>query len=585
MQTKVGLCLLMSQLIRPAAIGLTHSPMCFLQNLQVAFALNYNLMREGKCVLTYNWGNSFKNYLQEGTQLRGGRYGVARTPGSTQVLDRKRMELVDCDEDRCQHGMFYEDIGWVNQPTYFAIGGWACAVNNYTDAKKKWLAKEFCAFAASKEESINKVIPNATGDDIVQGQDPFRSSHLDLERYVSQGYESDTASDYIETLRSGLRTEHVVTDIRFPTAAELNGVLDKELFDHLNKTKHGLIGEFERASRRRALSRSITQQWQDIIGKYDGQGSTKVSVLESYQKLHGVYVKDLNQLGAVRWFGYLLGRLVMVLSILFTVWTIGCRKYHIVKASQPIFLVMICFGVVVLASSIFPLGIDDGIASESACNAACMLIPWLLALGWTIVFSALFAKLWRVIVVYKNSLKFRRVKVTEKDVLLPFAILFSFNVTVLSIWTALDPIVWKRMELSETESYGTCGIEGEPTVWKVCLSLIAVANGIALIMANAEACRARHISTEYGESMYVGLAMASTLQVVIVGLPLLFLADENPSALYFIQSSLLFTFGTSILLLLFVPKSTSGLNGQMKGDQCAQERRLDSPSRCATKVG
>ena len=68
---------------------------------------------EGRCVLTYNWGNSFKRYLQDGDTLRG-KFGVAPTPGSTFVLDRETKELVDCDADRCRHGVYFEDIGLVN---------------------------------------------------------------------------------------------------------------------------------------------------------------------------------------------------------------------------------------------------------------------------------------------------------------------------------------------------------------------------------------------------------------------------------------------------------------------------------------
>ena len=73
-----------------------------------------------KCVLTYNWGNSFKTYMQNGTLLE--RFGVAPTPGSARILDRETSKLVDCDEKRCGHGTHYEDIGWVNDAPYMAFG-------------------------------------------------------------------------------------------------------------------------------------------------------------------------------------------------------------------------------------------------------------------------------------------------------------------------------------------------------------------------------------------------------------------------------------------------------------------------------
>jgi hypothetical protein len=78
-------------------------------------------MTNGTCVLTYNWGDQFKQYLGNGSHLRG-RFDVAPSPGSTLVLDRETQELVQCDSERCKYGQNYEDIGWVNRAPYLAFG-------------------------------------------------------------------------------------------------------------------------------------------------------------------------------------------------------------------------------------------------------------------------------------------------------------------------------------------------------------------------------------------------------------------------------------------------------------------------------
>ena len=75
-------------------------------------------MNDGSCVLTYNWGNTFKVYLNEGSVFTndeyGAKMGVAPAPGSPRVLDRDTMKLVPCDQDRCKFARYYDDIGWVN---------------------------------------------------------------------------------------------------------------------------------------------------------------------------------------------------------------------------------------------------------------------------------------------------------------------------------------------------------------------------------------------------------------------------------------------------------------------------------------
>jgi 7 transmembrane sweet-taste receptor of 3 GCPR len=242
---------------------------------------------------------------------------------------------------------------------------------------------------------------------------------------VSQGYEEEPAQQYIETIRSSLSSSNVVTDIRFPTATDILDVLDTEFYNYLNNSKQGRIPESRRDSARSDVAKRINIKWRDIISSYDKQGSTKVPILEAYQKSLGVYVPevDLNQIHGLRAFGYSLAGIIIMCSLIFAAWSIIYREAPVVRASQPIFLVMICAGAFVFGSALFPLGIDDSVASVDACSEACMSIPWLLALGWTILFSGIFAKLRRVNIVFRNASRFRRVAVTHQDVLLPVSAL------------------------------------------------------------------------------------------------------------------------------------------------------------------
>jgi hypothetical protein len=57
----------------------------------------------------------------------------------------------------------------------------------------------FARLRCEQTESIRAIIPNATAGGL-NGQDPFRMSHLNIEDYVAAGYERDTAKQYIETL-------------------------------------------------------------------------------------------------------------------------------------------------------------------------------------------------------------------------------------------------------------------------------------------------------------------------------------------------------------------------------------------------
>ncbi|KAL3942529.1 MAG: hypothetical protein SGARI_000241 [Bacillariaceae sp.] len=422
---------------------------------------------------------------------------------------------------------------------------------------KKDLAYEFCSFAASQEQSNSLIAQNATtaGD----GSDPFRLSHLDVDLWESNGYDRESVMEYFDVLETALESDNAVVDIRFPTSSQIYALLDEEVHTYLNGTANGEYAEDDLSRVRKKISQRLGQQFQEIISDYDSQASTSVPVLEQYQKLRNVYRSNntnLNQLGSgIRGYGFAIASLTMVLACVFALWSYKQRLSPVVKASQPFFLILICLGVFVLASSIFPMAIDDGAASVEACDRACMSIPWLITMGWSILFAALYAKLRRVNLVIRNAMAFRSIKVSEKDVMPPFAVLFTSNLILMTVWTVLNPLVWIRIDTSSTDSYGACKVQDRDNAsWKVIISFLAILNGAALIGANLEAYKARNVDTEFGESSYIGLIMGSFLQVVAVGMPLFFLVKENPTARFFLTSSMVFLMCISVLLLLFIPK-------------------------------
>ena len=129
-----------------------------------------------------------------------------------------------------------------------------------------------------------------------------------------------------------------------------------------------------------------------------------------------------------------------------------------------------------MSSAIIPLSYDDnGNASNFVNDAAeyldegsnestgpviltdfykisiCMSIPWLAFIGFTITFSALFSKTWRVNQFFKSKNTHDRIRVSEKDVLGPFILLLSCNIIVLICWTMLNPLIYKRQYNNGTD--------------------------------------------------------------------------------------------------------------------------------------
>ncbi len=123
----------------------------------------------------------------------------------------------------------------------------------------------------------------------------------------------------------------------------------------------------------------------------------------------------------------------------------------------------------------------------------------------------------------------RRVVVTEKDVLKPFAVLMTFNfvIVILLSWTLVDPLVFERVYTDELISYGRCMPQGNQ--WKGFIATLAILNFVALVIVNVQAYQARSIQDELAESKYIGLATLSMFQIFIVGVPLLVIVYNDPS--------------------------------------------------------
>jgi hypothetical protein len=290
-----------------------------------------------------------------------------------------------------------------------------------------------------------------------------------------------------------------------------------------------------------------------------------------------------------------MGAFVMLVSAGFACWTQVNSNHRVVRASQPIFLHIICIGTFLMGASIVPLTVDEQVASKHGCDIACQIYPWLLLNGFVIAFSALFTKTHRINKIMKQP-NFKRIKVTPFDVMRPmlffvsgkshfsnrrnprqvfrdiltnyYLSFFAANILVLSFWAVRSPITWERegeVEAEDefgshvvaedefgrpSETFGSCSYEGGiPFI----IVLVSIDLG-ALLFTVYESYHARDISTEFSESDYILKALVSILLVGFIGVPVAVMARENRIAFVFACTGMIFVVCMSLLTLLFVPK-------------------------------
>lgn len=248
--------------------------------------------------------------------------------------------------------------------------------------------------------------------------------------------------------------------------------------------------------------------------------------------------------------------IVVTTATVFSSWTFWNRNNRIVQLAQPEFLITIAVGCVIFAASLIPLSLEP-IDTEGN-PAICMATPWLLCIGFTIIFAALWGKTYRAYHVVKSSWRFRRTTLTVRDVAKPLVALLLANVLVLTLWTVLAPLRYTRKDSSGTDewnrvlaTYGQCESDKNAVPY---VSVLAVLNVGVLLIANYFVYKARILNDEFQESKYIAIAMSSMLQIVAVGAPVLMLIRDNALAWFLTFALVVFFVAFGILCIMFAPK-------------------------------
>ena len=91
-----------------------------------------------------------------------------------------------------------------------------------------------------------------------------------------------------------------------------------------------------------------------------------------------------------------------------------------------------------------------------------MAVPWLVCIGFVLVYSALLAKMRRIEEIMTKAQRFRRAHVPRGKVVMTIVCLLAAMLVILITWQLVSPLVWERdvihKDASEypTESVGHC---------------------------------------------------------------------------------------------------------------------------------
>ena len=272
---------------------------------------------------------------------------------------------------------------------------------------------------------------------------------------------------------------------------------------------------------------------------------------------------DRNRLdGGIISFGYALAILNIVVSLICIAWTIQNGHVQIVKYAQRHFLIMIAIGCILSSSSIFFLSIEDAEDGDTdqarTADLGCQLLPWTYSIGFVTTFTSLFAKLRKVHLVHTASKQFVHIKVSVGKVLSWILGFLAIDAVILLLWTINDPLVYRRSILTEdsdgyaTETAGLCSSEkGNSFTY---FGIIMGLHFLLLVYGNYIAYMCRNLSGAFAETKYISIAMVSNIQVLLLGIPVVLIVQDDVVPNYFVRVGVIFLNDFTVLALIFFPK-------------------------------
>ena len=321
----------------------------------------------------------------------------------------------------------------------------------------------------------------------------------------------------------------------------------------------------------------------DIDNYFDFVGidleSTTTTTVFSFGRGRSAYCKmrqaeDMTYLASyLRYGGVFAVCLQFLLSSGIAFWVWYNRTKRIILTAQPTFLILISLGCFICAASIVPLTIqgdyryvqdpttgqltDEVDPAIRGVDIACMANIWLFSIGFVIVFSALFAKIWRVKKLMDSGRRCERRVVDVKDVLPIMVIMLLIVIAILVSWQMVDALRWERDILQTDQddfpirSIGQCRTGNANSMYYFLGPLFLLMIGCLLYSLYLSYITRKQ---QFTEGTWITASIASIAQILLLGLPVMFIVHDDTNASFFVLSGLIFMMSITITSLIFGPK-------------------------------
>lgn len=255
-----------------------------------------------------------------------------------------------------------------------------------------------------------------------------------------------------------------------------------------------------------------------------------------------------------RWFSQSIEQLVLGINTVLMVYVIALvlgfilyRKRPVMKASTPSFCILMSLGGMVMLASVYGTGLY-------VTTAACQAQYWLLSVGFSLMFGALFMKTFRVWRIFNAGHRLKQVAITNNLLFVHLLALLSFDIILNIIWSAMSafPAVYVTVDVNRpVNDYIQCDTSGESMIFL----MVAAIEKAALILAGIVLTIAtRNVPSKFNETPYLATAIYNCALLCAFVVPIVVTGIGNRSVSYAIRCLGIDLLVFSTLSIVFVPK-------------------------------
>lgn len=220
------------------------------------------------------------------------------------------------------------------------------------------------------------------------------------------------------------------------------------------------------------------------------------------------------------------------------------RTHAVTVIASPVFCMIIIGGVLLSHLAVM-------IYMHVRNNAGCMTFPWLGNYAFVIIFGALFAKTWRIDMIFSRTKKLKTKKRAISNTLLFIIIglMLLVETFIMGLWQGLSPLKY-TFSVSGTESYYTC--KSKNGVYFFAASIAYKA--LLMVWGMYLVIKTRNIDSDFRESTFIGWVIYAVFFTCAVIVTICLILKTNIVGVFVLIIIGFWIVSCAVIGAIFIPK-------------------------------